>query len=134
MIEQKQNNLPLKKILIIEDEGDICLLLNLILKEDDIELDHVKSLELAKEYLSKNSPQVVLLDNRLPDGLGVDFIGFIRQNYPAIKICMISGYSITAKDIALANGADIYLEKPFSKEQVNQAVQTLMAQTESENV
>lgn len=118
------------KILIIEDEGDICLLLNIILKgeELDLDLDHVKSLALAKEYLQQEKPAVVLLDNRLPDGLGVDFIPYLRSQFPEIKICMISGYhAATAKDIALENGADIFLEKPFTKEQVYQAVRTLLA-------
>ncbi len=122
-----------KKILIIEDEGDICLLLNIILKEDDIDLDHVNSLSKAKEYLLKENPSLVILDNCLPDGLGLDFIDFLRAEYPSLKILMISGFHATeAKEVALHNGADIFLEKPFTKEQVFDAVHQLLRQEENE--
>jgi len=117
----------MKKVLIIEDEGDICLLLNIMLKGKDIDLEHVNNLTNAKEYLEKESPSLILLDNRLPDGLGMDFIQFLKKNYPDIKIVMISGFHPDlTKEIALMNGADIYLEKPFTKEQVYQSVQELL--------
>ena len=117
----------LKKVLIVEDEGDICLLLNIMLKEKDIDLEHVNSLARAKEYLETESPSLILMDNKLPDGLGMDFIQYIKTNYPDIKIVMISGFHPgLTKDIALTNGADIYLEKPFTKEQVYKSVQELL--------
>ena len=81
-----------KKILIVEDEGEMCLLLNILLNEGNIELDHVKNLQAAGEYLQKENPRVVILDNQLPDGFGVDMITFIKRHYPSIKIIMISGF------------------------------------------
>jgi two-component system OmpR family response regulator len=116
-----------KKVLIIEDEGDMCLLLNIMLNGKEMELDHVKSLQTAEEYLQKENPSVVILDNKLPDGFGIDFISTIKKNYPAIKIIMISGYDGSAKDLALENGADMFLEKPFTKDQLYNAVNQLAA-------
>ena len=115
-----------KKVLIIEDEGDMCLLLNIMLTGKSMELDHVKSLASAEEYLQKEQPPVVILDNKLPDGFGIDFISHIRQNYPSIKIIMISGYDGSAKDVALHNGANIFLEKPFTINQLYDAIVSLM--------
>lgn len=115
-----------KKVLIIEDEGDMCLLLNIMLNGKDMELDHVKKLAAAEEYLQKVQPEVVILDNKLPDGFGIDFISFIKQNYPSIRIIMISGFDGSAKDVALENGADIFLEKPFTKNQLYDAIVELM--------
>ena len=115
-----------KKVLIIEDEGDMCLLLNIILTGKGMELDHVKNLSAAQDYLKQEQPAVVLLDNKLPDGYGVDFISFIKKNYPAIKIIMISGFDGSAKDVALENGADIFLEKPFTKDQLFQSIKGLV--------
>ena len=108
----------LKRALIVEDEGDMCLLLNIMLNGKDVELDHVKNLRSAQEYLEKEQPHVVILDNKLPDGFGIDFISHIKQHYPAIKIIMISGYDASAEDVALENGADIFLQKPFTKDQL----------------
>ncbi len=115
-----------KKVLIIEDEGDMCLLLNIMLTGKEIELDHFKSLASAEEYLQKEQPPVVILDNKLPDGFGIDFINFIKTNYPSIKIIMISGYDGSAKDVALYNGADIFLEKPFTRDQLYDSIVELM--------
>jgi two-component system OmpR family response regulator len=115
-----------KKILIIEDEGDMCLILNIMLTGKEMELDHVKNLAAAKEYLNNEQPSVIILDNKLPDGMGVDFISFVKQKHPDVKIVMISGYSDAAKDIALDNGADKFLEKPFTKESLYKSVKELL--------
>jgi DNA-binding response OmpR family regulator len=114
-----------KKLLIIEDEGDMCLLLNIILNDTELELNHVQTLLAADEYLQKEQPEVIILDNKLPDGYGIDFIMYIKKKYPAIKIIMISGFDAAAKDVALENGADVYLEKPFTRDQLFKAIEGL---------
>ena len=115
-----------KKLLVVEDEGQIGLVLNMILSERNFDLDYVSNLLSAQEYLEKNKPSVVILDNKLPDGFGVDFISYIKKKYPSIKIIMISGFS-TARDVALENGADMFLEKPFSMDNVNEAIDSVLA-------
>jgi DNA-binding response OmpR family regulator len=115
-----------KKVLIVEDEGDMCLLLNILLNGKEMELDHVKNLTAAEEYLQKEQPTVIILDNNLPDGFGVDFVSFIKKKYPSIKIIMISGFDTSVKDVALDNGADVFLEKPFTKDQLYSSIKQLM--------
>ncbi|RYZ29781.1 MAG: response regulator, partial [Chitinophagaceae bacterium] len=105
---------------------DMCLLLNILLNGKEMELEHVKNLSAAQDYLAQQQPAVVILDNKLPDGFGVDFIGYIKKNYPAVKIIMISGYDASAEDVALENGADIFLQKPFTKDQLYQSIKGLM--------
>jgi two-component system, OmpR family, response regulator len=118
---------PKKKILIVEDEGDFCLLLNIILDGKDIELEHVNNLQRAMDYLENVTPDIIILDNRLPDGMGMDFIAYIKNNFPLIKVVMISGYFPSqAKDLALTKGADYFLEKPFTKSQINQSIDHLL--------
>jgi two-component system, OmpR family, response regulator len=114
------------KVLIIEDEGDMCLLLNIMLNGAEMELEHVKTLAAAEEYLQNEQPAVVILDNRLPDGFGIDFIPFIKNKYPSTKIIAISGVDTAAKDVALENGADIFLEKPFTRSQVYDSIHRLL--------
>ncbi len=117
-----------KKVLIVEDEGDMCLLLNILLNGDEMELDHVSNLTAAAEYLEKDQPSVIILDNKLPDGFGVDFISYLKKLYPAIKIIMISGYDASVKDVAMENGADVYLPKPFTKDQLYNSIRGLLSQ------
>ena len=114
-----------KKILVVEDEGEIGLILEMILNERKIEkkfeLDYVNNLLSADEYLQQQEPSIILLDNKLPDGFGVDFISYIKKKSPSIKIIMISGFA-SARDVALENGADMFFEKPFSIEELYGAI------------
>ena len=125
------NTLNKKKVLIVEDEGDMCLLLNIILTDEDTQLDHVKSLGLAATYLQSHQPEVVLLDNKLPDGFGVDFIRIVKKLSPASRIIMLSGYDPSAGDVAIENGADLFLTKPFTREQLQTAVHTFLEKGEA---
>ena len=115
-----------KKLLVVEDQGEVCLILDMILSDRKFELDYVNNLLDADEYLVKNKPSAIILDNKLPDGFGVDFITYVKKKYPEIKIIMISGF-ITARDVAMQNGADYFLEKPFSLEGVNEALDQVLA-------
>jgi two-component system OmpR family response regulator len=116
-----------QKILIIEDEGEMCLVLNILLNDEDVEPEHVTNLSSAAEYLEKSQPALIILDNKLPDGYGVDFISYIKKNYPSIKIIMITGFDGSVKDVALENGADIFLEKPFTKKQLFDSIKNLLS-------
>jgi len=120
----KLQKTPPKKVLLVEDEADMCLLLNIMLTGDEMEVDHVKSITAAREYLDTENPAVVLLDNRLPDGLGIDFISSIKKSHPETRIIMISGTDGAAKDLAIENGADAFLVKPFTKVHLYESVKS----------
>lgn len=113
-----------RKVLIVEDHGEMGLVLDMILSGKDYEQDYVKNLAAAETYLQENKPSIVILDNKLPDGYGVDFIGHIKQNYPEVKIMMVSGYN-SVRDTALANGADAFFEKPFQLDDFYETVDRL---------
>lgn len=119
-------NAATKDILLIEDEGEMCLLLNLILDNKDLNVEHVKTLAAADAYLQRKQPALVLLDNRLPDGFGVDFIGYLRAHYPGIKIIVISGVDFAAADFAVDAGADVFLAKPFTRARLLESVNSLL--------
>ena len=120
-----------KKILIVEDEGDMVLLLNIILTDEDMDIEHVKSLASAATYLQSHKPDIVLLDNKLPDGFGVDFIRIVKKLSPAAKIIMITGYDPSAGDVAVENGADLFLTKTFTREQLQTAVHSFLEKREA---
>lgn len=120
-----QKHKETKKILVVDDEGQMGLVLDMILDESKFQLDYVNSLVTADEYLKKQQPSLVILDNKLPDGYGIDFIVYIKNKYPSIKIIMISGFGL-ARDAALANGADDFFEKPFALDEFNEAINRLL--------
>ena len=115
-----------KKILVVEDDGEMGLVLDMVLHENNIELDYVNNLLAADEYLQEQQPAIIILDNKLPDGFGIDVIGYIKKKYPSIKIIMISGLG-SARDVALENGADVFFEKPFPLEEFNKAINRFLA-------
>lgn len=126
MMDNKTFNSQKMNILIIEDEGDISLILNLMLKKEDVEIEHVTTLANAATFLKDQSPDIVIIDNQLPDGLGLEYIKEIKSSYPLIKIIMITGNTDTTdKATALQNGADIFLAKPFTKEQIQAAIENV---------
>ena len=124
MIDNKTTNSKNMNILIIEDEGDISLILNLMLKKEAIEIEHVTTFAKAGVFLKEQRTDIVIMDNRLPDGLGMDYIKTIKAAYPTLKIIMITGNTnITDKETALQNGADIFIAKPFTRDQIQAAIE-----------
>ena len=121
------NDSPLDA-LIIDDELDICFLLKSILKKKDLDVNYVNRLEDAKIALKNNTPPIIFLDNHLPDGLGIDFISYVKTNYPNTKIIMITAHD-TPEDRtkAVQQGVDMFLGKPFTKDAITMALNKLSA-------
>ena len=120
------DTLTKKKILILEDEGDICFLLNVMLKNDNVDIEHVNTIAQADVFLKEHTPDVLIMDNKLPDGRGVNHIEEIKQTYPEVQIIMISGNSDASdKAKAMKCGADRFLAKPFTKEQMQKTLREL---------
>ncbi|MBS1606531.1 MAG: response regulator [Bacteroidetes bacterium] len=115
-----------RHILIVEDDGDICLLMEILLQSSDVTIRRAKTLAAAQEALEEDQPDVVVLDNRLPDGFGIDLISTIKKKYPAVKVMMVTGVDHAAQDLALEVGADAFLAKPFTKEQLVQSIRSLL--------
>jgi DNA-binding response OmpR family regulator len=131
MLSFKKNAMPNivnRKILIVEDEPDMCLLLNILLADKKVELEHVQSIADAQYYLEGNNPDIIILDNKLPDGYGIDIISYFKKSNPGCKIIMVSGLP-AAKDVALENGADAFLEKPLTRRQLVDSVDHLLTQS-----
>lgn len=114
------------KALIVDDEVDICFLLSSILKQQQLKTSYVHTLEAAKTALQTDPPAILFLDNHLPDGRGLDFIAEIKQNWPAIKIVMITAHdSPNERRQAREEGADLFISKPFSREIILDAIRSL---------
>lgn len=123
------NDITLKnpEVLIIDDEKDICFLLGSLLKTRDIQSNYVNTLKDAANILESTDPEIIFLDNHLPDGLGVNFIGFIKRFHPLTKIIMITAHdTIADEQRAFKEGVDYFIGKPFSKESINKVMENLV--------
>jgi DNA-binding response OmpR family regulator len=102
----------MKKVLVINDEGDTNLLISLALKDKGYSIDNARNLMAGKELFAKETPDLLFLDINLPDGNGLDNIKYFKTEKPTTRICMISANEDVKKSIDLH--ADAYLVKPFS--------------------
>jgi DNA-binding response OmpR family regulator len=103
-----------KKLLIVDDEIDACLLMTRIFRSKFKRIDCAYSLAEALEKARVEPPDVILLDNNLPDGLGIEYINDFRrlQTNLTMEVVMISAIDIHAE--ALDAGADYFIVKPIS--------------------
>ncbi len=116
------------KVLIIDDELDICYLLSGILQQQHFSTSYVTTLSDAEVALKNDQPSIIFLDNHLPDGLGIDFIQFIKTRYPTIKVIMITAHDSPAEHRkAYAEGVDLFIPKPFTKEKIYSAIEHVRA-------
>jgi two-component system, OmpR family, response regulator len=120
-MEIKTGKMPLA--LIVDDEGDICYLLSSMLKQRHIRFDQVNTLAQATIALKEETPAIIFLDNRLPDGKGINFIDHIKANCPETKIVIITAHDKNSdKEIALRLGADFFIAKPFTRQQIYETI------------
>src|SRR5688572_25642622 len=102
------------KVLLVDDEVDICLLLSGILQREGFQTSYALSLNEAEGKLGMDDYKVVFLDLNLPDGVGYSLIPEIRKNKNT-KIVIVSAYD-SEKEQAKKEGADYFIAKPFRKE------------------
>ena len=109
-------NKPL--ILVVEDDAPIRNLITTTLKTQDYKYIAAATASEALQQATSNAPDVMLLDLGLPDLDGIDVIRRIRS-WSAMPIIVISARSEDSDKIeALDSGADDYLTKPFSVEEL----------------
>lgn len=107
------------RILLVEDELDMARALTAALSRQDIVVDHAPTLEIAEEAALSGVHDAVLLDRKLPDGEGLSLIPVIRSSHPGLPIIVLSALGSSDQRIAgLDNGADDYLAKPFSTDEL----------------
>ncbi|NVK62982.1 MAG: sigma-54-dependent Fis family transcriptional regulator [Flavobacteriales bacterium] len=107
------------KILVIDDDLDICVLLKRFLKRNNFEVEIAHSGKKGLAAQKKDAFDVVLCDYRLPDMDGLEMIPALKQNDPDSEIIVITGYS----DVRLAvkvmkMGAFEYVTKPIHQEEI----------------
>ena len=115
------------KILIVDDEADICYFLSHNLAKRSFITSFALTLKDAELKLQTEKPSILLLDNHLPDGLGINFVNKIKYKYPDLKIVMITAHdSPQDRSKAYSNGVSFFLSKPFTITEVNRVIDVLI--------
>ncbi len=118
-----------KKMLVVDDEHEICDFLKSFFEERDYQVQTAHSGESAILALEKMKPQVILLDIHMPGMDGMTALREIKSRYPSIKVIMVTALETREKiEEALRLGADNYITKPLSLEYLEKDVQEKIAQ------
>jgi two-component system response regulator (stage 0 sporulation protein F) len=114
-------------ILIIDDEKDLCDLMLLILKDENIKIEYALSLKEGQKIWSRKHFPVVLLDNNLPDGSGLELI---ERNPPLLmksKVILITADGpASLHSRAEDAGIRYFIMKPFSLKQIRELIKRLL--------
>lgn len=120
------------KILVIDDDIDICNLLQMYLNKKGFEADTAHSGNSAKVKLKDNKYHLVLCDYRLPDIDGMEMIKYIKHLNPEIQVIIITGYSDVKTAVQLIkHGAADYVTKPIHPEEILFSIQGALKKTKS---
>ena len=124
-----KNKSPLDAM-IVEDEKDLSFLISLLLIQKNLKPSCVSSIADARKAIAIINPLLLFLDNRLPDGFGIDYIPEIKQEHPHTKIVMITAHnSMQEIQTAFNNGADYFISKPFNAEIIKNTIDLIIRKT-----
>jgi len=101
-------------VLIVEDEAPLRETLVRAVRSAGLEARAAEGIAAARESLREGLPACVLLDIRLQDGDGIEFLRELQAAHPEVPVIMATAYGDSARTIAaIQGGAFDYLTKPF---------------------
>jgi len=116
----------IRNILIIDDERDLCLLLSDALSARGYHVATANTRREGMGCLKKESPDLVFLDLKLPDGDGINILSAIRRRSPATIVNIISAYGgEERKEEAMQKGARSFIDKPFTESDILKCIRRL---------
>ncbi|MDH5389464.1 MAG: sigma-54 dependent transcriptional regulator [Gammaproteobacteria bacterium] len=105
--------MPMKRVLIIDDEPDICELIEITLMRMGFQTQSAYTVADARSLLKKETFDLCLTDMRLPDGNGIELVQHVQNNYPALPIAVITAHGNMESAVkALKAGAFDFVSKP----------------------
>lgn len=122
LTRNEQNQL----ILIVEDDTDTADYVTALLETSGYSAVIADSGEVALSEIANAQPDLVLLDLNLPDMTGLDVLRQVRANSLLPMIILSGATHDKSKVVALEEGADDYVVKPFSPEELVARVHALL--------
>lgn len=118
-----------KKILVVDDEPNILLSLEFLMKQAGFEVHTASDGAAALERIKANHPDLVLLDVMMPRKNGYEVCQAVREDpaFRDVKIIMLTAKGREVeREKGLALGADDYITKPFATQEVVDKVRDLL--------
>ena len=120
----------MKRILILEDDVTFGTMLKTWFSKNSWETTWVSKVEQAKLEFQDNSFDLILSDLRLPDGDGIIFLTWLRENNIMTPLIIMTSYSdVQTAVLAMKLGASDYLQKPINPTILQQKIDMAMSQS-----
>ena len=107
-----------KRVFIVDDEKDHCYILKSYFQSKNYDVSIGFNLKEFRELLEQKEPDILLLDNNLPDGKGWALTGSLVEQYPRLKIYLISAYHQKGDPVPAHENITVW-QKPISLSLLN---------------
>ena len=125
------------KILVLDDELSILLMLKKMLEKAGHEVDIALNGREGMELFEKNKPDLLISDIIMPEKEGLETIFQLKKKYPELKIIAISGGGRIGPEGYLPSakffGANLIFQKPLIQKEFMHAVSLLLNETDEKN-
>jgi two-component system response regulator HydG len=122
----------MKKIVVVDDEADICFLLKRFLSKNDFIVETAQNGKDGLALIDAISPDLVMTDFRLGDITGTELLTAIKAKRPNVPVLIITGYSDIKVAVSVMKlGAYDYITKPLFPDEILVTVKKAIADAES---
>lgn len=118
-----------KKILIVDDQYGIRILLNEVLQKEGYDTYQAANGLQALEIVQQNTPDLILLDMKIPGMDGIEILKRVKALYPDMKVIIMTAYGeLDMIQEAMDLGAITHFSKPFDIVDIRVAVKKYLTQ------
>ncbi len=119
----KPENGIMPRVLVVDDEDEVCQMIALCLKKSGIQINSVDSAHAACRVLDETY-DAVLTDVMMPGEDGISLLGRIHQTWPKLPVIIMTGYAQLQMAVdAVKNGAFDFIYKPFDFDYLRKIVE-----------
>jgi two-component system response regulator CpxR len=112
-----------EKVLLVDDEKDFVTTLSERLEMRDVEPAVVYSGEEALTLLEEETPDVMVLDLRMPGIDGIEVLRKVKSDHPSVAVIILTGHgSEKDRELCMSLGAFAYLEKPVDIDELSETM------------
>ncbi|KPA18126.1 acetoacetate metabolism regulatory protein AtoC [Candidatus Magnetomorum sp. HK-1] len=123
-MKQRQNR---HKILLVDDSADTLEIIQRNLDHAGYAVQTSLSVKSAIKKIKTDTFDIVITDLKMPESSGLDLIKYVKENFSDIETMMITGFPCISGAVqAIKDGAEDYLVKPFTDEELLSAVQKVV--------
>lgn len=119
MSETRAGKTPKGSVLVVDDERNMCRILNKVLSDEGYRVHCVHTAEDALAWLPGNHADIVLTDLRMPGMDGLDLLEQVKSHQPETCVIVMTAYSTVENAVqAMKAGAYDYVKKPFDNDEL----------------